>query len=573
MEQEDMENKLNNSLKFPDDYSIEVLPDLNKTIYIFKDPSGYKIHRQRYDEPLMLTGFSAIGKEIRRHLDPKGRLSKSAIAEDFERTKKILNEICEDVKLQEERKETESEEEKKLKFQENINKATKLLKSKDFPLLYISSLFSWQTAGERSNITLTFICYCSQAILRNPISVIGLGEGSSGKSHIQDTAELGLPYELLIKHKSITEAAFFEIAEENPKYYDGKLVDFGDLGGKSSQDFVMEIKDLLKELQSDGYLSKVKMVPSADGGYIRKKLELFGNPCVTYTTVPNYEFDDQEVSRSIFITPRTDNRNVFNERKKLLELRGRIYKSFKYYSNKLNILPFIVHVLRDRMEDITIINPYTDIVFDFLGESEFFKRDFDKYNGILKTITAFNGYNRCTFDLNGETVLFTSLDDVQLFMSLLQEYHESISVNITPKAAEILNDLRENLANWIFNSDTEEAGITTSQYLDLTSIPLSIRSVQRYFGELNAAGFVVVEGRKGRNNIYNISGKKSAFKKEGRLDLKDEQIGRIIREIGDVALGFIQEDEKHDGLTVFAHDTDIDKPEWEFEDYEKYQGR
>lgn len=564
---------MNNSVKFPDDYSLEVMPDLNRVIYIFKDPEGNQTNKFRNDEPLMITNLSSIGKEIKRHIDPKGRLSKIAIAEEFEYFKMALNEICEDITLQKEREEEESEEEKELRYQENLEKAIKILQSKELPLLYISSLFSWQTAGERSNITLAFICYCSQAILRNPISVIGLGEGASGKSHIQDTAELGLPYELLIKHKSITEAAFFEIADTNQEYYDGKIVDFGDLGGKSSQDFVLEIKDLLKELQSDGYLSKVKMVPGRDGGYIRKKLELHGNPCVTYTTVPNHEFDDQELSRSVFFTPRTDNRSVFNERKKLLELRGRIYKSFQYYTSKLEIIPFIVYVLRNRMEDIRIINPYTDIVFDFLGESEFFKRDFDKYNGILKTITAFNGYNRGTFDLDGENVLFTSLDDVQLFMSLLEEYHESIMVNITPKAAEILNDLRHNLATWIYDGNTEEAGITTTQYLELTDIPMQIRSVQRYFGELNRAGFLVVEGKKGKNNIYNVSGKKSAFKKKERFDLNERQIGRITREIGDAALRFIQEDERHDVLNIFYHDPDIDKPEWEFEDYEKYQGR
>lgn len=565
-------------VKFPDGYTLIVLPDLNKVIYIFKDSSGYETAKFKYDEPLFISQQSNVGKEIKRHLNPDNRLSETAVLEDFEYIKMTLNENCQILKLQAENQEEEDLMQKEVELKDNMEIAKGILKNKQFPLMFISSLFSWETAGERSNITLAFVTYCSQIILQNPISVIGLGEGSSGKSHIEDVSLIGIPDEFHIKHKTISEAAFFETATEDPYYYDGKIVNFGDLGGRSSQDFVLEIKDLIKELQSDGYLSKIKMVADSSGGYIRKKLELFGHPCSTYTSVPNHEFDDQELSRSIFITPRTDNRKVFNERKKMLELRGRTYKKYKYYSCKMELIKYIVYVIRERMENIRVINPYTETIIEFLGNTEYFKRDFNKYNGILKTITAFNGYNRSTFEIDDETILYTSLDDIQIFMSLLEPYHESISVNVSPKAADVLADIRKNLAEWILNekiegkNSDEIEGLTTNDYYELSNIPLSKRSVQRYFGELNNAGFLKVIDKKGRQNVYDLTLKVSSYKKKALLHLTDKQVEMIRREIGDVALAFIQEDECHEGISIMLHDKDIEKPEWEDVDDEKYRG-
>ena len=39
-------------------------------------------------------------------------------------------------------------------------------------------------------------------------------------------------------------------------------------------------------------------------------------------------------------------------------------------------------------------------------------------------------------------------------MSLLEPYHESISVNVSPKAADVLADIRKNL-KWILNGKIE----------------------------------------------------------------------------------------------------------------------
>lgn len=554
-----------NNVPFPDNYSLEVFTGKNKVLYVLKDSNGYEAGKYKTTEPLMITESSNLGKEIRKHLNPNGRFSREAVQEDFERVKQVLNELYQLHQISKDREKEDQRLRNEQELKENLNVAKDLLENKDQPLLYIASLISWLTAGERVNITLTWIAYASQVILRNPINVVALGEGGSGKTHIVNTALSLIPDEYVIKEKKTTEPAFFRRSETDPYHFDGKIVDFGDLGGKSSQDFIIEIKDLLKELQTDGYLHKSLMGKDEFGEMVLMDLELFGHPCTTYTTVPGFVFDDQEMSRSIFITPRMDNKKCFHAMKRVLEFHtGKTYKKYEEYVEESKIIPYIVLLLRERMEDLIIINPYTDSIIKFLGESEYFKRDFDKYNGILKTITAINGYNRATFNSNGQDILFTNLSDIQLFISLLRAYHESISVNISPKSAEVLDGIRGNIDEWILDNKISEMGtFTVNDFFEYANSHLSKRSIQNYFGELNRAGFLKVIGSKGRANEYQLSGRVSDELLDNLLSLGDEQINLIEWELGGTAKDFICEDEVLEGLSIQLHDFDVDVPGWD----------
>jgi hypothetical protein len=554
-----------NIVKFPDGYSMEVHPARNgKVLYILKDPKNRDVAKDKGEEPLMIGEQSKIGRKIKQHIDQSLKGSPKFI-EEFEMTKMALNERYQLQLIALENESEAQQREDAKKHEENIKIARDLLESKDQPLLYIASLVSWLTAGERANIILAFIAYASQVILRNPINVVILGEGGSGKTHIETEALKLIPSRYVIKEKKTTDAAFFDRGLENPYVYDGKIVSFGDLGGESSQEFVMEIKDLLKELQTDGYLSKTMIGKDHDGERMRVQMELFGHPCTTYTTVPGHEFDDQEMSRSIFITPRMDNKDVFHAMKKMLEFNGgRTYKQFQYYSKELEIVKYIVYVLRERMETVIINNPYTESVIKFLGESEYFKRDFDKYNGILKTITAINGYNRQTFEIDGQEILYTSLNDIKLFMSLLKAYHESISVNISPKSAEVLDDIRGQIDEWIMDRKIPDMGtFTVNDYMELSGTHLSKKSVQTYFGELNRTGFIKVVGHESRANVYQLSGRVSDSLEQDLLTLSEEQKQLIEWELGSNAVKFILEDVVMDGLTIHLHDPCVDVPGWD----------
>lgn len=498
-------------IKLNDGFSIKATPFKKGCKYHFYDTNKQLVSKLDGKTPLELTENSAIGKEIKKHLDPSNRMNKSAITEDFSQLKIALNNFVDEYVEVETAAQKQSEEEELAQNQEAYEEGLSLFENQHNPLLYIASLTDWYTAGERINTMITFLCYCSQVILKNPISVIGLGEGSSGKTFVENTALSMIPSEFIRYEKKPTLAAMFRRAESNQYYYDGKIVVYGDLGGNSDQDEVEETKNLLKELQTDGHLVRPITI-KVDGEFEVVDLVLKGFPCLTYTTVPNYDFDSQELSRSFIFTPRTDNRKIFNAQKSCLELKGsrteQIYQSM--ISLKSDVQKIVLG-LRYKFNDIIIVNPYSESILKFIGESEYYKRDYDKYNSILKVITAFNSVNRPVFEVNNQKIIFTQPEDIQYFVTLFSSYKSSITHNLSKKATEIYQDILENSGEWDHQPDTMfedsvEFGFTINEYYENGNVSLNKRSLQRYFSELNKEGYLKVVGKFSRSNMYALMG-------------------------------------------------------------------
>ncbi len=407
--------------------------------------------------------------------------------------------------------------------------------------------------------------YAGQVILKNPVSVICLGEASSGKSHIQETALRLIPEKFIVNEKKITEAALFNRAKKDKYFYDGKIVNYGDMGGANDHEFMEESKNLMKELQSDGFLNKPLNIPDGEGGWEVKDLKLEGRPCLTYTTVPNHNFDEQEMSRSIFITPRMDNKEIFNRRNRLLEFKhGRSYNTLKKYEKEAELVPYMLLHLKEVFEDIAIINPYVYFVIDFLKNSAFYKRDFDKFNGILKTITALNYYNHEVHDVDGKKVILTNIADVQQFMSLLNPYKESISANLAPKAVDVLNDIRNNIDEWKMQKERvmPGMGITTSEYFQLQNLELGLDSVRKYMYELKNQGFLQITERFSNFNIYDLAKSEIAHISYNLKHIDDSVYEDIQYEIGEWVVELMNEDRFVEGLSVMNFDSEVEKQVW-----------
>ena len=539
--------------------------NIDKVTYVFKNKYGNKIGEYENRSPATLSSRSNVARQFKQLINPKGDMEPPIFNNKFTELKQLLqlhyeNEVS--VIEQEIAEKKHAEQEQNIaKSKEAITK----LQSLDYPLIYIGSIVEWFTAGERNNIMYAFTVYAGQVVLGNPVSVICLGEASSGKSHIQETALMLIPKQYIVNEKKITEAALFNRAKTDEYFYDGKIVNYGDMGGSNDHEFMEESKNLMKELQSDGFLNKPLSIPDGEGGWEVRELKLKGRPCLTYTTVPNHNFDEQEMSRSIFITPRMDNKKIFNLRKSALEFtHGKSYKILKKYEKDVELVPYMLLHLKEVFKDIVIINPYIHFVINFLKDSSFYKRDFDKFNGILKTITALNYYNHEIHDIDGETVILTNLSDVQQFMSILQPYKESISANLSPKAVEVLNDIRNNIDDWIMEIDPEELslGITTNQYFTLQNLGLSKDSVKKYIYELANNGFLQITDHSGKSNVYNLTKSEVAYIND---DLKriDDSIHQIIcREVGEWVVDIMMEDKFVEDLSIMNFDSEVKKPPW-----------
>ena len=539
--------------------------NVDKVTYVFKNRYGNKIGEYLNKSPATLSSQSNVARQFKQIVNPKGDLKPRQVNNQFSELKQLLqlnyeNELS--VIEQEIADKKQAEQEKDAsKLKEAITK----LQSLDCPLIYIGSIVEWFTAGERNNILYAFTVYAGQVILQNPVSVICLGEASSGKSHIQETALKLIPKRFVVNEKKITEAALFNRAKKDKYFYDGKIVNYGDMGGSNDHEFMEESKNLMKELQSDGFLNKPLNISDGEGGWDVKDLELVGRPCLTYTTVPNHYFDDQEMSRSIFITPRMDNQKIFNQRNSALEFKhGRSYKILKQYEMEAELVPYMLLHLKEVFEDIVVINPYVYFVINFLKNSSFYKRDFDKFNGLLKTITALNYYNHEVYDIGGKKVILTNIADVQLFMSLLKPYKESISANLAPKAVEVLNDIRNNIDEWRMSKDREvlDMGITTNDYFSLQSLGLSKASARKYMYELADKGFLQITGRVGRSNVYDLAKSEVESINYDLKHIDDSTYENICYEIGEWVVDIMKEDKFVEGLSIMNFDSTVKKPTW-----------
>ena len=427
-----------------EDYSVQVQPaPKNQCTYTFYKGKS-ELKRITNKQPIELTSTTSVWKQIKELVDPNSFLSPEGLRNTID--KEILPTLQNNyttIMVANQELVNEELRDKQTSLKQKIDEAEDKLKSLDDPLLWIGSIIEWLTAGERNNILLCFLAYCSQVILKNPISVIALGEAGSGKSHIEEVAMSLIPSEFIVNEKNITQAALFRRAEQSEYFYDGKIVNYGDMGGSNDQDFMEESKNIMKELQSEGFVSK-PVATKVDGAWETRELNLIGKPCLTYTTVPNYQFDEQELSRSILITPRIDNKKEFNKRNQSLEFHGKSYKYMQKMIHESEQIQYMIYLLRDLMKDTIIINPYVDVINDFLNNSEYYKRDFPKYNNLLKVITAFNYYHKTIYEReDGTKILYTSAVDVQLFISLLAKYELSISENLSLHATDIINELME----------------------------------------------------------------------------------------------------------------------------------
>ena len=551
-------------LELPNGHRVHVISSKKRlrSLYKFFDEELELIQEIEGDTPLNLTKQSKVGKLIFKSL-----LSVKSPKKEFSELCNALAEFQDYIETTQEEMDEKKRMEEKKAHQRKIDNAMGIYEGLENPIIYIASCIDWLTAGERANILISFFTLCSQVVLRHPISLIGVGEGSSGKNHVCESAIMMLPSEFVVHEKKPTLASMFRRSEIDPYYYDGKIVNYGDMGGDSDQEEVEETKSILKELQTDGMVNRPVTVKTEDGFEV-VDLCLWGNPCLVYQTVPNYSFDDQELSRSMITTPRTDNRKEYNLMMQYLELKGgSTAQTHDKFRTKLSeFMPLVVEGLRDRYEHIDIVNPYVEVIEEFIGDNPHYKRDLPKLNSILKVITAFNGVNRPIHDNNGHKILFTNREDVSFFLTLFDDYHSAISLSITPKAMDILRDLRENLDNWTYNFEEDKevftGGISINRYMEIGNVKLSYRSVSRYFTELKQNGLLTIVGKEGNSNLYSTVDDKKRNSKIDFKPLSEESKNIILSEYDEKLLNSILSDSSDDRKSIFEQDSSISIPPW-----------
>jgi len=469
---------------FHDGYALELDATEKNTYYQFITDEGKKGKRfPSKDDPRSLGKTSKPGKEIWNHIQEPG----IDVEKKFEQILILIGDLREEILDAKNQCVEDVENMAESVRNDRIAEGYDELGCTDNPLLWIANEMDWFGADERLNIMYAWLAFCSQVILKEPISVIGIGEGGSGKTHVIEAGLSNIPEEFIIVIKQATEAALLAFADEDPYYFDGKIVNIGDMGGRDDHDEAQNFKNAMKELQTDAYYSRIKQVPDHENQYVNKLYELHGKPCITYTNVPGHDYDDQEISRSLFIKPQTNNDREVEIFKQLHRQKNTLFsRQIEEHEESKRIIQNMVYALRDRMHDVSIYNPFGGFMSNFLAGSAYKKRDTDKFDGILRVITAINGYDRPIFEYQGGKVLFTTVEDIKIFIDILQKYWQSIISNLTPGAID-LYEVIEDTYNGL-----EDVEFTVQKVVKLPGHSLKKRAVQKYMSELNGAGVLSV---------------------------------------------------------------------------------
>lgn len=444
---------------------------------------------------------------------------------------------------------------------EAIDSALEQYRHINAPLIWIGSHLDWIVAGERVNTLLTFLCFVSQVVLHHPISVIGMGVGSSGKSYIMNNALNMIPSKFIVREKKPTLSSMFRRSQEDEWYYHDKIVYYGDMGGESDQTDTEDTLNLLKELQTDGELNRPVSAKKDGNDFEVVDLMLKGTPALAYTTTPDAGnnkrnsddalFDSQVLSRSILYQPRIDNKQIFDSMCTYLEFGGKTARQQEKIKNNLfSIMPNVVLGLREifdgvKVEDedkyehtldfkprINVINPFHRLIIKFIGNSEFYKRDSAKYEAILKAIAVCNYYNHDILEMDGQKVMFVNFDDVAFFLSLMKSYSVSANLSITPTEADILYDILKQYELYetkgvkgflrppiIRSSDSagfwdddeqeelsDEIGVTINDYQKFSKGKYSDSTIRRAFKSFKNKGLCyIVESDQSRSALYKFT--------------------------------------------------------------------
>lgn len=164
------------TIQLKDGYSVDVdavQHNYNvKVTYQFFNPEGKKAKRfVDTKDPREISTTTAVGKELMKHIQDK-LLSKAGIEQKFEELLILMSDMVEQILIAKNEAEEIIEQSKEDVKKEQISEGFETLENTESPLLWVATQIDWYTAGERLNILYAFIAYCSQVILRNPISIL-----------------------------------------------------------------------------------------------------------------------------------------------------------------------------------------------------------------------------------------------------------------------------------------------------------------------------------------------------------------------------------------------------------------
>ena len=253
------------------------------------------------------------------------------------------------------------------------------------PLEFLTKITDGLGVGLTVEVLRAFFGFLQTYLGYKGTNVIAVGSQASGKSHIIETALRFIPQQRV--HYGVKSVAYF-FRKYNHMDLTGHIFYLGDLGGVKDNEETIRMRDLLKQLSTDGYVERGVVDNSNDNATEEQWVK--GYPCLCYTTAHEDIINEQEKSRSIIITPPFVDPNDLITFKAIMSNQGSYASEIAQVERDTESVQGLVHYLFSEKSDVDMFNMYMYDIVDYIGTIDDFNRKIDEFNSILKLSCTLN---------------------------------------------------------------------------------------------------------------------------------------------------------------------------------------
>lgn len=307
------------------------------------------------------------------------------------------------------------------------------------PLEFVTKITEGLGVGLSIEVLRAFFGFLQTYLGYKGTNVIAVGSQASGKSHIIETALRFIPQERV--HYGVKSVAYF-FRKYNHMDLTGHIFYLGDLGGDKDNEQTILMRDLLKQLTTDGYVER-GVVDNANEN-VAEEQWVKGYPCLCYTTAHEDIINEQEKSRSIIITPPFVDPDELMTFKAIMANQGSYASEIAQVNMDCESVKGLVHYLSCEKSDVDIFNVYLYDIVEYIGQIDDFNRKVDEFNSILKLSCTLNKAKVVYHtEYNGEEypLILASKQDVRTALTIFDSNN-----NLLPNEVKLVNGIFKNFS-------------------------------------------------------------------------------------------------------------------------------
>lgn len=339
--------------------------------------------------PLDITKMAEVGKNIYNILKNKSYTAINDNERNLKREKdfrSILERLEENLNQEQAQEQLEKEQEEKEATEKYIQLYSTFILNRDLygytTLQYLGQICQGVGVGVAETVLKVYVGLLLTILGIKATNIIAIGKQSSGKTHSLERAIEMVPQEYVVRGVH-TKSYFF--TKFNGQDVSRKIFYLGDLGGVKDDQNTIDTRDILKELNTDGYVERGLNI---EGEAIDESVK--GYPAIVYSTVEEDIINDQEKSRSTIINPGTvdpDKLTLFNA---VHESPGEDIHLLEKIKEDVESVRGLTWYLMQTIQDYELFNPYMFNVSEFLAEMEDFNRKIKEFNKTLFVVSLLN---------------------------------------------------------------------------------------------------------------------------------------------------------------------------------------